>query len=184
MTRRSGLAAVVTILAAFGTGCADGLPFTSDDDATYLDAGQALIEGEVATRIDLGPLDASCRGRGLGAGDAFACTAMSANQPPIEFVATISDDGDGVDLVTTNLLLAEQVEQIEVFAASLIAEDTGRPITAESFECADSSLVVAPGGSLDCLLSEPAESTIYAVTVTVEDLDDLSIAVAVGDPVG
>ncbi len=184
MTSRSGLAAVVTIVAVLLTGCADGLPFASGDDATYLDAGRDLIEGEVATRIDLGPLDASCRGRGLGAGDAFACTAMSTNQPPIEFVATISDDGDGVDLVTTNLLLAEQVEQIEVFAASLIADDTGRPITAESFECADSSLVVAPGGSLDCLLSEPAESTIYAVTVTVEDLDDLSIAVAVGDPVG
>lgn len=184
MTTRSGLTAVVIFVTVVLTGCTDGLPFVSGDDATYLDAGQTLIEGDVANRIDLGPLDATCRGRGLGAGDAFACTAMATSQPPIEFVATISDDGEGVDLVTTNLLLAEQVEQIEVFAASLIAEDTGRPITADSFECADSSLVVAPGEAIDCLLSEPAEGTIYAVAVTVEDLEGLSIAVAVGDPVG
>lgn len=176
--------ATLAVLAGIIAGCGSGLPFLGGDDAQYLDAGATLIEGDVAERIALGPLDAVCRGRSLEPGDAFACTAMSASQPPIEFVGTISDDGEGVDLVTTNLLLADQVEQIEVFAASLIAQDTGRPITAADFECANSSLVVAPGDTIDCLLTEPADSTIFAVAVTVEDLSDLSIAVAVGDPVG
>lgn len=184
MTRPSGLVAVLAVAVTVITGCGSGLPFLGGDDAQYLDAGATLIEGDVAERIDLGPLDAVCRGRSLEPGDAFACTAMSAGQPPIEFVGTISEDGEGVDLVTTNLLLADQVEQIEAFAASLIAEDTGRPITADHFECADSSVVVAPGDTIDCLLTEPAGSDIFAVAVTVEDLSDLSIAVAVGDPVG
>ncbi|MEL6981492.1 MAG: hypothetical protein AAFO29_03615 [Actinomycetota bacterium] len=169
---------------AAATGCNGGLPFVGGDDSQYLDAGAALIEGDVAERIDLGPLDAVCRGRSLEPGDAFACTAMSAGQPPIEFVGTISGDGEGVDLVTTNLLLADQVEQIEEFAASLIADDTNRPITADHLECANSSLVVAPGDTLDCLLTEPADGGVFAVAVTVVDLNDLSIAVAVGDELG
>ena len=178
------LPAVLAAMAAVASGCSGGLPLVGGDDGRYLEAGEDLIEGDLADQIGLGPLQASCRGRGLGPGDAFACTALSGTQPPIEFVATISDDGESVDLTSANLLLADQVQQIESFAASLIAQDTGRPVTAESFECADSSLVVAPGAVVDCLVTDPTDGTIFDVAVTVDDLDTLSITVDVGEPIG
>jgi hypothetical protein len=176
------LAALVTVVA---TACGVDLPFgADDDDRRYLTAGQELIEGELTDRIGLGPLEAACEGRGLGPGETFACTATSPGRPPIEFVATISDDGEGVDLASTNLLLAEQVEQVEDFAASLIAEETTLPIDGDDFECADASIVVGPGEVIDCLVTDPIDQTIHAVSVTVDDLDTLSVTVDVGDPVG
>ena len=179
-------AAIVLALAiaALGSACTDGLPFGSDDDERYLTAGRALIEGDLATRIGLGPLEASCEGSGLGAGSTFACSGRPDGRPAIEFVATISDDGEGVDLASTNLLLADQVERIEAFAASLIAAETGQPIGPEHFECADSSLVVRAGQAVDCLVTDPLDEMVHAVTVTVDDLDTLSVTVDVGDPVG
>ena len=166
----------------------------ADDQGQYWDMHDALFADQKSTsdehfqqlaeRIGLGPLVATCGGRGLGPGADFACTAEVDAQPTIDFVATISDDGEGVDLTSTNLLLAEQVEQIESFAASLIADDTSRPITAEHFECADTSLVVSAGQTIDCLVTDPGDGTIHAVAVTVDDLTTLSVTVDVGDPVG
>ena len=166
------------------TGCGVSLPFVSADDRRYLQAGEELIEGELADQIGLGALVARCEGRGLEAGDAFGCTGTPTGRRPIEFVATVSADGEGVDLTSTNLLLADQVEQIETFAASLIADDTGLPIGDEHFECADTSVVVGPGEVLDCLVTDPVADTIHTVAVTVDDLDSLSVTVDVGDPVG
>jgi hypothetical protein len=165
-------------------GCGSGLPFVGGDDGRYLDAGRQLIEGDLATAIGLGPLTAVCQGRDLGAGDTFTCVAESGSQPPIDFVATISGDGEGVDLMSTNLLLAEQVQRIEAFAADLLAADTGRPFSADDFECANSSLVVAVGQSLDCLVTDPSDGSIHAVAVTVDDLTSLSVTVDVGQRLG
>ncbi|MEM9565292.1 MAG: hypothetical protein AAGA93_21905 [Actinomycetota bacterium] len=172
----------VAAVAVGSTACAR-LPFIGDD-ARYLDAGERLIEGELAERIGLGALPATCEGSGLDAGQTFTCSAEPAGQPPIRFVATISDDGDGVDLMSTNLLLAEQVERIEAFAAALIAEDTGRSIGPNRFECADTSVVVDAGDALDCLVTDPADGVVHAVGVTIDDLATLSITVDVGDPIG
>ena len=182
--RRVAVTAVGLVTMTAGGACTDGLPFGSGDDQRYLDAGAALIEGDLATRIGLGPLEASCSGSGLDAGSTFTCTGTPSGLPSIDFVATISDDGEGVDLASSNLLLADQVEQIEAFAAALIAGETGQPIGAQHFECADSSLVVRTGQTVDCLVTDPLEGTVHAVAVTVDDLQTLSVTVDVGDPVG
>lgn len=160
------------------------VPFLTGDDHRYHLAGEDLIHDELVDQIGLGPLDASCGGRGLGPGDTFACTAEAVNHPPIEFTATISDDGDRVDMTSTNLLLADQVEQVEAFAASLIADDIDLPIEAGDFECADNSLVVGAGETIDCLATRPTDGTIFQVFVTVEDLQTLSITVDVGEAIG
>ncbi len=178
--RQLALALAATV--ALGSTACARLPFVGDD-ARYLDAGERLIEGELAERIGLGPLPASCEGTGLDAGRTFTCTAEPADHPTIRFVATISDDGDGIDLTSTNLLLAEQIERIEAFAAALIAEDTGRPIEPDRFECADASVVIAAGEVLDCLVTDPADGVVHAVGVMIDDLATLSITVDVGDPV-
>lgn len=185
MTRRWPRRLLAAALTAplLTTAACGALPFTDADDQRYLDAGRELIEGDLADRIGLGALEADCDGHHLDPGDTFTCTAVSPGRRPILFVAMISADGRAVDLTTTNLLLADQVEQIETFAASLIAQDTALPIDNDHFECADNSVVVGTGETMDCLVTDPTDQTILAVSVTIDDLDTLSITVDVGEPV-
>ena len=174
---------ILAVLATITTACTDRLPFGNSRDGDYLMVGRELIQGELAERIGLGPLVATCEGRDLDPGDTFTCTAAPDGRAAIEFVGTINETGDGVDISSTNLLLAEQVEQVEAFAASLIEQETGRPFGPENFECADSSLIVGAGEVIECLVTDPVDGTVFHAPVTVDDLETLSVTVTVGDPV-
>ncbi|MGH1487927.1 MAG: hypothetical protein ACRBK7_00800 [Acidimicrobiales bacterium] len=175
---------LVTVLA---TGCSGTLEFggfgNSSDDAFRL-AGEELIEGELADQIGLGPLEAECTGSDLSAGDTFDCTAAPGGLDPIQFIATINGEEDGLNIVSTNLLLASQVDEVEAFAASLIENRTSTAIGAENFDCADSSLVISPGEVIECRVTDPADGVVYEAPVTIDDLADLSVTVSVGDPIG
>lgn len=152
-------------------------------DAGFRSAAEELIESDLAQQIGLGPLQASCTGSDLTAGSGFDCTGQSSDGQTIRFIATVNETEDGVDLRGTNLLLADQVERIEAFAASLIAEQTFTDIGADDFECADTALIVLSGDVVPCFLTDPADGTVYEAPVTVDDLDELSVTVTVGDPI-
>jgi hypothetical protein len=176
------------LLAATLAGCSGSIDFGEfgfgdSGDEAFHSAGEELIEGELADRIGLGPLTATCEGENLLAGDSFQCSATTPRSDPIEFTASINGEADGVNIVSTNLLLADQIEQVEAFAASLIEQRTSTTIGAENFECADSSVVVAAGGVLDCRVTDPADGMVYEAPVTIDDLIDLSVTVNVGDPI-
>jgi hypothetical protein len=180
--------AVATSLAVLGTGlaatgCNASFSLGADDDQGYRSAAEELIEQDLAERIGLGPLEASCTGDNLSPGDVFDCEATGPEQGPIRFEATVNDAGDGVDLHSTNILLADQVAEVEAFAASLIAAQTFTDIAADDFECADSTLVVASGDTVSCTLTDPADNTTYEAWVVVDDVEELSITVTVGDPI-
>jgi hypothetical protein len=185
MNRESRLPVVVVALVAglALTGCTDRLPFGNSADDGYRMVAQDLIEGELAERIGLGPLEATCEGRNLGPGDTFSCTALASEAGIIEFRATISESGDEVDLASTNLLAADQVTAVEAFAASLIEGQAGRPFSPENFECADRSLIVRAGDVIDCLATDPADGTVFHAPVTIDDLETLSVTVTIGDPI-
>lgn len=170
--------AVVTLSA-----CSGSFSFGGSSDDGFLTAGEELIEGDLAEQIGLGPLDATCTGEDLGSGDTFECTATPGQLTPILFTGTINPDEEGVFITSSNLLLAEQVEEVERFAAGLIENQTGQAIGAENFECADATVIISAGEILDCTVTDPTDGTVYAAPVTVDDLDDLSITVNVGDPV-
>ena len=165
-------------------GCSGSFSFGGSADDDFLDAGTDLIEGELAEEIGLGALDAECSGTDLAPGDTFTCTARAGDLSPIRFVGTIDADGGGVNVSSSNLLLASQVEEVESFAASLIADQTAVPISPDDFECGDTSLVVENGDVLACVLMDPTDGTRYDAPVTVEDLDSMSVVVNVGDPIG
>lgn len=176
------LAAAFTLAGCSGSIDIDGFFGNSTDDAFH-QAGVDLIEGELADQIGLGPLEAECDGDDLSAGDTFECQATAGGLEPIQFTATINGEEDGVSLVSNNLLLANQVEQVEAFAASLIEQRTATSIGAENFECADSSLIVTSGEVLDCRVTDPADGKVYEAPVVIDDLVDLSVTVSVGDPI-
>lgn len=179
----SRIAIGLVAAASAGAGCSGSLGFGRSSENGFTTAGEELIEGELADGIGLGPLDADCSGRELSAGDTFECSATPNGQGTIRFIATINEQGDQVNISSTNLLLAEQVEEIESFAASLIEEQTGSPIGAENFECADRSLIISSGETIDCLVTDPSDGTVYGATVTVEDVAQPSVRVQLGDPI-
>jgi hypothetical protein len=164
-------------------GCSTSFPFGTSPGDGYLAAGEELIEGELADQIGLGPLDATCSGQDLTAGDTFQCAATPGQLTPIRFTGTVNPDADGVFITSSNLLLAEQVEEVEAFAAGLIESQTDQVIGADDFECSDTSVIISPGEVLDCFVTVPRTGTVYDAPVTVDNLDELSITVSVGDPV-
>lgn len=178
-----GFALWLLLAGSAAGGCSGSLNFGGSSDNGFTTAGEELIEGELADGIGLGPLDASCSGEELSAGDTFECSAAAGGLGDIQFIGTINDQGDRVNITSTNLLLAEQVEEIEAFAASLIEEQTGSPIGADNFECADSSLIVASGETIECLVTDPSDGTVYGATVIVDDVTQPSIRVDLGDPI-
>ncbi len=176
--------AVIGLAGLLAGACSGSFSFGTSSDDGFLNAGKELIEGELADQIGLGPLEATCTGEDLEAGDTFSCTATPGGLSPIQFVGTINDEETGVNISSTNLMLAEQVEEVEAFAAALIEEQTSTPIGAENFECADTSLVITSGEVINCQVTDPADGTVYEAPVTIDDLADLSITVNVGDPIG
>ncbi|MGB5759143.1 MAG: hypothetical protein WBM50_19685 [Acidimicrobiales bacterium] len=166
-----------------GTGCSGSLDFGNGANNEFTDAAEALIEGDLADQIGLGPLDATCDGDDPAAGDTFECSATPDGQATIRFTATINAEGDTVGVASTNLLLADQVQQVEAFAAALIEEQTGTLIGAENFQCGETSIVVSDGEIIDCTVTDPADGTVYDAPVTVDDLAQLAITVSLGDPI-
>ncbi len=174
----------LAVTALVATGCSAVPGFDSSTGNEFTEAAESLIEGDLAAQIGLGSLDASCGGEDPGPGDNFECSATPEGLTAIRFTATINAEGDTVGVVSTNLLLADQVQQVETFAASLIEEQTGTLIGAESFQCGDGSVIVADGEALDCTVTDPADGTVYAAPVTIDNLAELSITVNLGDPIG
>lgn len=184
---RTALALAFSLVAAgcgSSTSFGDMFAFGDSEDEPFLAAGEELIEGDLAARIGLGPLEATCFGEDLEAGDSFECSAVGGSLPPILFTATIDEDEDEVFLTTLNLLLAEQINEVEAVATQLLETQTGQTIGVDNFDCGDSTVVIAVGEQLDCRVTVPPDSTVYEAPVTVDDLNDLSITVNVGSPVG
>jgi hypothetical protein len=70
---------------------------------------------------------------------------------------------------------------IEALAVQTLEENVGAPLGIENFECGDQGLVVEPGGTIACLLTDPISGNVYDTVVTVEVLDPIEIFVEVGD---
>ncbi len=179
------VAALAALIIAVATGCSGSLDFfSSAGDAAFLEAGEELIEGQLAEDIGLGPLTAECTGKSLGAGDTFTCSGSPGELTPIEFIGTIDDDEETVVITSTNLLLAAQVEEVESFAAGLLQAQTTRTVSPEDFECADTSVIISSGDVLDCVVTDPTDGTVFEAPVTIDNLEDLAITVNIGNPIG
>jgi hypothetical protein len=180
---------VLVLVSMPAVGCGTRLDPRSPTDDRYGPAAERLIEGELAATIGLGPLDASCTGEDLGPGSVFSCRAepsiTAVGRPDtIEVEAVVSADGQTVDVRTLNVLLADQVEQVEATAAALAAQRTGLAVGPDDLNCADSAVVASVGDTVSCLLTDPADGSVYGADVTIDDLDSLTITVVVGDKIG
>ena len=148
------------------------------------DAAQAavsLIEDDIAPQAGMGSLEAECEEiDDPQPGDSFSCTATTKGGETIRFDAVMEED-DIVDVQSINLVTADGLDLIEALAVQVLEENVGQTLGVENFDCGDEGLVVEPGGTIACLLTDPISGTLYDATVTVEVLDPLEIFVEVGD---
>ncbi len=148
------------------------------------DAAQAavnLIEGDIAAQAGIGPLNATCQEiENPEPGDTFTCTAATDEGETIRFDAVMEED-DMVDVESVNLVTAEGLTVIEDLAVQALEESVGETLGTENFDCGARGMVVEPGGTISCVLTDPVSGTMYDAKVTVEVLDPIEIFVEVGD---
>jgi hypothetical protein len=169
------------LLLAAGCSVDVSVSFGGDDAAA---AAEDLIEDDIADQAGIGPLEATCEEIGdPQPGDTFTCTATTEDGETIRFDAVMEED-DMVDVESVNLVTADGLDLIEGLAAQALEESVGATLGSENFDCGDRGLVVEPGGTIGCVLTDPATGTLYDATVTVKVLDPIEILVEVGDPSG
>jgi len=139
-----------------------------------------LIEGDIADQAGIGPLEAACEEiDDPEPGDTFTCTAATGNGETIRFNAVIEED-DTVDVESVYLVTSEGLTMIEGLAVQALEENVGQTLGIENFDCGDRGLVVEPGGTIACVLTDPVSGAPYEAEVTVQALDPIEIFVEVG----
>jgi hypothetical protein len=91
------------------------------------------------------------------------------------------EDEETVDVQSVNLVTPAGLDIIEELAVRTLEENVGETLGRENFDCGNRALVVEPGGTIDCVLTDPVGGTRYGATVTVEVLDPIEIFIEVGD---
>jgi hypothetical protein len=167
----------VILLLAAGCSLDVSVSFGGADAAA---AAVDLIEGTLADQAGIGRLDATCQEiDDPEFGDTFTCTATTEEGETIRFDAVVEED-DMVDVESVNLVTSAGLTVIEGLAVKALEENVGQTLGIENFECGDRGLVVEPGGTIACVLTDPVSGALYDAAVTVQVLDPIEILVEVG----
>jgi len=135
------------------------------------DTGEVVIEEQLAEQIGLGDLDATCNEPdGLKEGETFTCTATTTDDQTIEFLGTMSSD-DEFEVVTSNLLIASDVEAIRAEGASVLSDEVGATIASDDIECAEGSIVLDDVGDFLCAITDTGTGDVFDLTVSTGGLE-------------
>ncbi len=135
------------------------------------DSGEVVIEEKLADEIGLGDLDATCNEpEGLKEGETFTCTATTPEGTTIELLGTMTTD-DEFEVVTTNLLTADDVVAIREEGARVLSEEVGATILPEDIECAEGSVVIDDVGDFHCTITDTGTGDVYDLTVSTGGLE-------------
>lgn len=160
-TRRTVIA-----LAVLSSG---GLLVACSDSAAL--SGENVIENELADKIGLGELTASCNEpEGLRTGETFTCTATTADEQTVELLGTMTSD-DEFEIVTTNLLIADDVVAIREEAARALSEEVGATIVADDISCPDDIVVLDDTGIFTCEITDTSTGDVYELTISTGGLE-------------
>ena len=130
-----------------------------------------MIEEKLADEIGLGDLDATCNEpEGLSEGETFTCTATTTDGQTIEFLGTMTSD-DEFEIVTTNLLIASDIEVIREEGARLLSDQVGAAVLPDDIECAEGSVVLDDVGDFLCSIIDTGTGDVYDLTVSTGGLE-------------
>lgn len=135
------------------------------------ESGEVVIQEKLAEEIGLGDLEATCtEPDGLKEGETFTCTATTMDGEIIEFVGTMTSDEE-FEIVTSNLLIASDIEAIRVEGARVLSDEVGSTIAPEDIECADGSIVLDDVGDFLCSITDTGTGDVYDLTVSTGGLE-------------
>lgn len=101
---------------------------------------------------------------GTAAGTTFTCTATTPDGQIIELDATI-EEGDNLNVVTTNVVLAQFLPDLERVGAQVLADAGADTLT---IDCGTASVVLDDEQEMVCQATE-ADGTPASVTYQIED---------------
>jgi hypothetical protein len=159
-----GSCLVIAALSAL-TGCS--FEFSLGDESVE-DAGVELVEGELAEQLGQELSDAECESPAEEeVGEEFTCSATDENDETITFVGVI-EEGDQIFVAPSNVLAAEEMDQLEAEAAAVLGPEVGVEIDPADIECPNEQTVL-DDGQLTCEITDPTTGDVYALTATLSD---------------
>jgi hypothetical protein len=133
------------------------------------EATEDVIEDELAGRIGLGDLTASCsKPSSEEVGSKFLCTADTEDGRTIEFQAVIEEEGPFVE--TTNVVLAENLPAIVSVIVADIEELAGVELDDDALDCGTDSLIVDGSNQHVCSVTDPV-GDVFDTIITFHGLD-------------
>ena len=78
---------------------------------------------------------------------------------------------DEFDIVTTNLLVASDIETIRSEGARVLSAEVGATIEPEDIECAEGNVVLDDVGDFMCAITDTGTGDVYDLTVSTGGLE-------------
>jgi len=129
------------------------------------DAGEELIEGELAELLELELSGAACDAPAEDEpGKTFNCTATDAGGSTVTFEGVVEDD-DEIYVSASNVVVADDMQRLEQEAAVVLAEQIGREIDPADVDCPDETTVL-DGDALTCEITDATNGDRYSLTAT------------------
>ncbi|MDH4146199.1 MAG: hypothetical protein OEY23_13640 [Acidimicrobiia bacterium] len=136
-------------------------------------ASEDLIEGDLADQLGF-ELTASCdKPESDEIGSTFNCTGTAEDGRVVEFVSERTAK-DAVNLNTANVLVASDLEQLELASVQILEREVGLPLGVENFDCGRDAIVLDAGHEFVCALTDPTDGAVYDATLTLPDITDIN----------
>ena len=135
------------------------------------ESGETIIEAKLAEQIGLGDLDATCNEPAdMKEGETFTCTATTGDDRTVEFVGTMTSD-DKFEIVTSNLLTADDVVTIREEGARVLSEQVGATIEPDDIACPDDIVLLDDTGDFVCQITDTSTGDDYDLTVSTGGIE-------------
>lgn len=165
MRNLSKVFAMSALLVLFATACSAEANFTVGGISVE-DSGKNLIEGELASLLSI-ELEAVCPAlEDPEVGSTFECTGTTPDGRIAKFEGVVDSD-DSINVVSTNVIQAELVPNVEDAAVNALEPQTG-PV---EVNCGTETLILDSEESVTCAISDGAETR--DVLLTFSSLDPI-----------
>lgn len=134
-------------------------------------SAETVIVDELQDEIALGPLEPECgQPERYEAGQTFTCTAATEDGRVIEFHGEMTDE-DTFNIVTSNLLTADDVVAIRASAAESLGPEVGATIDPDDISCPDEVVLLDDTGDFLCEITDESTGEVYALQISTGGIE-------------
>lgn len=135
-----------------------------------ISAERAIID-QLQEDIGLGELEPECgQPAALEEGETFTCTAATEDGQVIEFLGEMTGS-DTFDVVTTNLLSAEDVVLLRQAGAEWLSQEVGDSVDPDAIVCPFDVIVLDDTGTFSCEVTDVSTNEVYEFLIMTGGLE-------------